>query len=128
MTYTNEEVKIIKNNIKKIETYCKTEIIPLLTENLCVDFSEIQYRRDGSAFRKTYLFCIDTNGTITFIESALHVVFDENHERTSTSVNAYTNWSYTEELLTRWHIVKSKIHEEINKQQTRRSTLLNFQI
>lgn len=128
MTYTNEEIKIIKNNIKKVETFCKTEIIPLLTENLYVDFSEIQYRRDGSSFKKTYLFCIETNGNIKFVSSALDIVFDEKHEPTNYSVNAYTRWNYTEALFERWYIVKRKIYEEISKQQTKRSALLNFQI
>ena len=128
MTYTNEEIKIIKNNIKKIETFCRDEIIPILTENLYVDFSEIQYRRGGSSFKKTYLFCIETNGKITFVSSALDIVFDEKHEDTTFSVNAYTRWTYTVALFERWHIVKRKIYEEIDKQRTKKSALLNFQI
>ena len=128
MNYTNEEKQIIKNNIKKIEEYCKTEILPKMRGSLSISFFETQYRSDGSAFRKTYGFHIDTKGTPTFTSSALRIVLDENHEGGSTSVNAYESIHYTVELFERWQTIKAKIHEELIKAQATRSALLSFEI
>lgn len=128
MTYTNEEIKIIKNNIKEIENFCKTKILPQITEPICVDFPEIQYRKDGSSFRKTYRFIVDTDGIASFVSSALRIVLDENHQPEEYTVNAYVKWQYTIELFERWPIVKRKLAEEINRQHAKKSALLNFHV
>ena len=128
MTFTNEEIKIIKNHIKEIENYCKTEILPQITDEIWVDFSEIQYRKNGSSFKKTYYFHIDKKGIPTFTSSALRVVLDKNHENDSTSVNAYDNWRYTIELLERWQTVKIKLQNKIHEEKAKKTALLNFKI
>ena len=58
MEFTREEKEIIKGHIKSIENYCRTEIIPLINNYVCVDISETQYRSDGSPFKKIYLFSV----------------------------------------------------------------------
>lgn len=128
MTYTNEEITIIKNNLKKIEEYCKNEILPQTPEGISVGFNEIHYRSDGSSFTKTYGFRITRAGTPIFRSSALKIVIDEKHEATESSVNGFVRWQYGVELLEKWHIVKTKLHEEIKEQQFKKSSLLNFQI
>ena len=131
MEFTREEREIIKGHIKAIENYCKTEIAPLITDTVYVDFSETQYRKDGSSFRKTYLFSVEKDGTPSFTSSALTMVIDEDYKRDGISsgyVNAYENVYYTEELLVRWQNVKAKLIEEINKQKKLKAEVLNFQI
>lgn len=127
MKYTTEEIKTIKGHIKAIENYCKTEIAPLINDMVYVDFSETQYRSNGSAFKKTYIFTVEKDGTPKFTSSALTMVIDEAWDK-GYHVNAYENWVYTKELLIRWQKVKSKLHEEINKQKRLKSEILNFQI
>lgn len=127
MKYTTEEVKTIKGHIKAIENYCKTEIAPLINDAIYVDFSETQYRSDGSTFKKTYIFTIEKDGTTKFTSSALTMVIDEAWNE-DYHVNAYENWIYTKELLIRWQKVKSKLHEEINEEKRLKSEILNFQI
>lgn len=128
MTYTNEEIKIIKNNIKAIEKYCESEILPQITESISITLRETQYRSDGSPFVKTYGFYIGITGEVIFTSSALRVVLNENHEGGSTSVNAFKHWHYTIELLERWQTIKAKLHDEIRKTNAKKSALLNFQI
>lgn len=128
MKYTENEIQQIRANIKKIEQYLTAEILPQITESIYIDFSEIQYRPDGSSFKHTYALFIDNTSKPIFISSALWVVLDEHTEDTSTSVNAYTNWRYTVKLLEEWQTVKHKLHEEINKRNAKKSALLNFQI
>ena len=129
MVYTREEREIIKNNIKMIENYCKTEIAPLIDgRSITADFSEIQYRKDGSAFKKTYLFTVEKNGTAEFTSSALTMVIDENYKRTEYSVSAYENPLYMEDLLIRWQTVKTKLLNKIHKEKQVKSKILNFAI
>ena len=129
MTYTREEREIIKNNIKMIENYCKTEIAPLVDGgSVTADFSEIQYRKDGSAFKKSYFFTVRKNGVAEFTSSALTMVIDENYEHTGYSVNAYENLCYMEELLIRWQTVKTKLLNEIYNKRRMKSKILNFSI
>ena len=94
MKYTTEEIKIIEGHIKAIENYCKTEIAPLINDTVCVDFSETQYRSDGSAFKKTYKFIVEKDGTPSFRSSAFTMVIDENYKREDCSSygNAYDEW------------------------------------
>ena len=127
MKYTTEEIKTIKGHIKAIENYCKTEIAPLINDTVYVDFSETQYRSNESAFKKTYIFTVEKDGTPKFTSSALTMVIDESWGK-DYHVNAYENWVYTKELLIRWQKVKSKLHEEINRQKRLKSEILNFQI
>ena len=130
MTYTREEREIVKNNIKMIENYCKTEIAPLIEGySITADFSEIQYRKsDGSAFKKTSLFTVYKDGTAKFTSSALTIVLDENYKRTEFSVNAYENPQYMEDLLIRWQTVKAKLLNEIHNKNRMKSKVLNFTI
>lgn len=130
MKYTTEEIKTIKGHIKAIENYCKTEIAPLINDTVCVDFSETQYRSNGSAFKKTYKFIVEKDGTPSFRSSAFTMVIDENYKREDCSSygNAYDEWYSMQQLLTRWQKVKSKLNEEINRQKRLKSEILNFQI
>lgn len=129
MTYTREEIEVIKNNIKMIENYCKTEIAPLIDDNyVIVDFSEIQYRRNGTSFKKSYFFEVKKDGTATFTSGGLHIVIDENYKRTEFSVNAYECWNYMEDLFIRWQTVKTKLLNEIQNKKRMKSAVLKFTI
>ena len=129
MEYTREEIKAIKNNIKAIENYCKNEIVPLINgDSIFVDFSETQYRTDGSAFKKHYGFGVSKEYPPAFTSSALHLVIDENYERKEGSVNAYEHWCYMLELLDRWQIVKTKLLNKIQEENEYKSKILNFEI
>ena len=126
--YTNEERNIIKNNIKMIENYCKNEIAPLIDYYVYVDFSETQYRKsDNSPYRQHFSFYVDKKGVVKFTMGIQTYVFDENYERTESSVSAYDSLS-VEPLLLRWQTVKTKLLNEIRKQQQTKSAILNFQI
>ena len=127
MEFTREEKEIVKGHIKAIENYCRTEIIPLINNYICVDVSEIQYRSDGSPFKKTYLFSVDTDGRICFVISASTYVIDEKWD-SDYFHNAYEHLYSMKELLLRWQKVKVKLNEEINKQNRLKSEILNFQI
>lgn len=127
MEFTREEKEIIKGHIKAIENYCRTEIIPLINNYVCVDISETQYRSDGNPFKKTYLFSVDTDGRICFVISAATFVIDEKWDR-NYFYNAYENLNSMKELLIRWHTVKAKLIEEINRENKVKSEILNFQI
>ena len=128
MEYTREEIKTIKNHIKAIENYCKNEIAPLISDNVCVDFSETQYRKDGSSFKKSYFFAVGKDIPAVFTSSALSMVIDENYERTEYSVNAYEYWHYMLELLDRWHTVKTRLLNQIHEENKLKSKRLNFEI
>lgn len=127
MEFTREEREIIKGHIKAIENYCKTEIIPLINGYTCVDVSETQYRRDGSPFKKTYLFSVDTDGRICFVVGASTHVIDEKWDR-DYFYNAYEHLDSMKELLVRWQRVKAKLIEEINRENKLKSEILNFQV
>ena len=127
MEFTREEKEIIKGHIKAIENYCRTEIIPLINNYVCVDISETQYRSDGSSFKKTYLFSVDTDGRICFVISAATFVIDEKWDR-DYFFNGYEDLYSMKDLLVRWQMVKAKLIEEINKQKRLKSEILNFQI
>ena len=129
MDYTREEIETIKNHIRAIENFCKTEIAPYIDGRyVYVDFSETQYRSNGSPFKKTYGFCVECNGIATFTSSALSMVIDENFERTSYSVNAYAQWIYMVELLERWQTVKAKMLDQIREERERKAKILSFQV
>ena len=127
MEFTREEREIIKGHIKAIENYCKTEIIPLINNYVCVDISETQYRSDGSPFKKTYLFSVDTDGRICFVISAATYVVDEKWDR-DYFYNAYEHLNSMKELLVRWQRVKAELIEEINRENKVKSEILNFTV
>ena len=127
MEFTREEKEIIKGHIKAIENYCKTEIIPLINNYVCVDISETQYRSDGSPFKKTYLFSVDTDGRICFVISVATYVVDEKWDR-DYFYNAYEHLYSMKDLLIIWQKVKTELIEEINRENKVKSEILNFQI
>ena len=127
MEFTREEREIIKGHIKAIENYCRTEIIPLINNYVYVDISETQYRSDGSPFKKTYLFSVDTDGRICFVISAATYVVDEKWDR-DYFYNAYEHLYSMKDLLIRWQKVKTELIEEINRENKVKSEILNFQI
>lgn len=129
MEYTREEIKVIKNNIKAIENYCKNEIAPLINgDGIQVDFSETQYRTDNSAFKKHYFFWVGKDTSPSFTSSGLTMVINENYEREEGAVNAYEYWWYTLELLDRWQIVKTKLLNKIQEENKYKSKILNFEV
>ena len=127
MKFTREEKEIIKGHIKAIENYCRTEIIPLINDYVCVDISETQYRSDGSPFEKKYLFSVETDGCICFVVGAATYVIDEKWDR-DYFYNAYEHLYSMKDLLIRWQKVKTELIEEINRENKSKSEILNFQI
>ena len=126
--YTREEREIIKNNIKKIENYCKTEIVPLISDyDVIADCSEIRYRKsDGSAFKKTYFLKVCKDGTVIFGKGGSRYIITENPE--PCEWNIYESLSAMEDLLIRWQTAKTKLLCEIKKQKTSKLKVLNFEI
>lgn len=129
MTYTNEEREIIKNKIKMIDDYCKTEIAPLINSgHICADVSETKYRKDGSAYKKTYEFYVNSDGTSIFIIGIATYSISGSDETNSWAYNIYDYLYTMEELLLKWHTVKTKLLDEIHKEEQKKSAILDFRI
>lgn len=126
MSYTKEEVGIIKNNLKQIEEYAKNTFLPRLREHesVCVEFGENDSRRWNFSMEKDHSFGVDADGDVWYRAGGLVLYFDPPEWRADRSI--YDLWTYAKNLLLCWPQVKRQVEDALTAKERERTALLSF--
>ena len=126
--YTKEEIVVIKNNLKKIEDWVVTYIVPSLrkSEYVSVDFGEWKTYPSSFCKEQEHSFCVSADGTISYRSGGLVLYFDS--QTNDTTHGIYDSWSFALDLFQYWGEVKNKLHNAVEKTYEERERVLSFKV
>ena len=128
MSYTKEEVGIIKNNLKQIEEYAKNTFFPRLREHesVCVEFGENDPRRWNFSMEKDHSFGVSADGDVWYRTGGLVLYFEPPEWRADRSI--YDSWTYAKDLLLHWPQVKRQVEDALTAKERERKAMLSFSV
>lgn len=118
LSYTQEERETIIENLKKVQEYISTKIVPRLRTKENVKAS-IQVGYD------TLTLCACGDGEIWFQIGNLYLHFDE---KKYPDENIFICWTYGTRLLANWYSIKATINQKLNQMDDEREKVLNFNV
>lgn len=117
----NEKVKInheknytetVRNNLQKIEKYCREHFIPQLK---MISWQQLNYRWSSdshvlSSAPTVYIFTVDVNGQLRFRVNGITMSFGPEYDE----LDVYENLAPACELIVNWQEVKKHFKEELS--------------
>lgn len=130
MTYTAEEIDILKDNTRQIEAYLRT-LMPQFRETVTVEFGDTTTRRGmyGMPVRETEYELHVGKTCLCGHSGGLKYEFSEKDVDRSYAVSVYSNGfgtGYMSKLTRDWRTIKSKLLNALDKQTAETARLRSF--
>lgn len=105
-------VEYIKNNLQKIEKYCRDNLIPQLKMK---DWQQLNYKWSAdshvlSSAPAVYIFTVDVNGQLRFRINGMTLLFGPAYDE----FDIYENLAPACELIINWKDVKRHLRDELS--------------
>jgi hypothetical protein len=128
MTYTKEEIEQVKENLRKIRDYTRQNYCTRLRERerISVAFGELERYPGQWEPEHKHSFGFDAEGGIWFRTGGAFVGFADDDNGSDKSIFRW--WSYGEDLLVHWVVVKNLVEKELRALEERRRAVINFEV